>query len=69
MSEKEELSDEDLKEQEKYLPIANISRIMKKTIPQHGKISKEAKEVVQECVTEFICFITSEYLFFFNKLN
>ncbi|XP_043702882.1 nuclear transcription factor Y subunit B-3-like isoform X4 [Telopea speciosissima] len=48
------------REQDRFLPIANISRIMKKVVPQNGKISKEAKDCVQECVSEFISFITSE---------
>jgi nuclear transcription Y subunit beta len=42
------------------LPIANISRIMKNALPDNAKIAKDAKECVQECVTEFIAFITSE---------
>jgi nuclear transcription Y subunit beta len=33
---------------------------MKKGIPQNGKIAKDARECVQECVSEFISFITSE---------
>ena len=33
---------------------------MKKAIPERGKIAKDAKECVQECVSEFISFITSE---------
>ncbi|KAK4281444.1 hypothetical protein QN277_012937 [Acacia crassicarpa] len=49
-----------VREQDRYLPIANISRIMKKGLPPNGKIAKEAKETVQECVSEFISFITSE---------
>ncbi|KAI9114357.1 hypothetical protein K1719_014585 [Acacia pycnantha] len=48
------------KEQDRFLPIANVGRIMKKVIPPNGKISKEAKGTVQECVSEFISFITSE---------
>ena len=40
--------------------IANVSRIMKSSVPGTAKISKEAKECVQECVSEFISFITSE---------
>ena len=40
--------------------IANVSRIMKGAVPGTAKISKEAKECVQECVSEFISFITSE---------
>lgn len=45
---------------EENLPISNISKIMKKYLDNNMKISKEAKELVEECVTEFICFITSE---------
>ncbi len=48
------------KEQDRYLPIANIGRIMKHAWPRDAKISKEASETVQECVSEFISFITSE---------
>ncbi|PON86526.1 Nuclear transcription factor Y subunit B [Trema orientale] len=33
---------------------------MKKMIPGNGKISKDAKETVQECVSEFISFVTGE---------
>ena len=33
---------------------------MKAAVPGTAKISKEAKECVQECVSEFISFITSE---------
>ncbi|XP_005094164.1 nuclear transcription factor Y subunit beta isoform X2 [Aplysia californica] len=53
-------ADEPLKEQDRFLPIANVARIMKKAVPQNGKIAKDAKECVQECVSEFISFITSE---------
>ncbi|XVE68970.1 hypothetical protein DITRI_Ditri09bG0112900 [Diplodiscus trichospermus] len=49
-----------VREQDRYLPIANISRIMKKALPSNGKIAKDAKDTVQECVSEFISFITSE---------
>ncbi|ESW09783.1 hypothetical protein PHAVU_009G155500 [Phaseolus vulgaris] len=48
------------KEQDRFLPIANVGRIMKKAIPGNGKISKDAKETVQECVSEFISFVTGE---------
>lgn len=33
---------------------------MKKAIPENGKIAKDARECIQECVSEFISFITSE---------
>ncbi|KAJ8766551.1 hypothetical protein K2173_023798 [Erythroxylum novogranatense] len=48
------------REQDRLLPIANVSRIMKKAVPANAKISKDAKETVQECVSEFISFITGE---------
>jgi nuclear transcription Y subunit beta len=49
-----------LREQDRFLPIANVAKLMKKAIPERGKIAKDAKECVQECVSEFISFITSE---------
>lgn len=33
---------------------------MKRALPANAKIAKDAKETVQECVSEFISFITSE---------
>ncbi|KAF3991550.1 hypothetical protein FT663_02279 [Candidozyma haemuli var. vulneris] len=64
---KEEDFDEDLrncdyeiKEQDRFLPIANVARVMKSALPPHAKLSKESKECVQECVSEFISFITSQ---------
>jgi len=48
------------REQDRWLPIANVARIMKNSLPLTAKVSKEAKECVQECVSEFISFITSE---------
>ncbi|KAG9329621.1 hypothetical protein JZ751_003456 [Albula glossodonta] len=65
-------SKDNFREQDIYLPIANVARIMKSAVPQTGKptlscstahaltIAKDAKECVQECVSEFISFITSE---------
>jgi len=49
-----------LRDQDRFLPIANIAKIMKRAIPDSGKIAKDARECVQECVSEFISFITSE---------
>lgn len=54
------------KENQAILPDANIrnlvlvARIMKNALPENAKIAKEAKECMQECVSEFISFITSE---------
>ncbi|PWN43000.1 histone-fold-containing protein [Ceraceosorus guamensis] len=42
------------------LPIANISRLMKLSIPASSKIARDAKDCVQDCVCEFIAFLTSE---------
>ncbi|KAE8695284.1 Nuclear transcription factor Y subunit B-3 [Hibiscus syriacus] len=53
-------SETSAREQDRFLPIANVSRIMKKALPANAKISKDAKETVQECVSEFISFITGE---------
>lgn len=41
---------------------ATVARIMKQALPDNAKIAKEAKECMQECVSEFISFITSEGL-------
>ncbi|CAG7873499.1 hypothetical protein BRARA_E00012 [Brassica rapa] len=49
-----------IKEQDRLLPIANVGRIMKNILPPNAKISKEAKETMQECVSEFISFVTGE---------
>ncbi|KAF4505165.1 hypothetical protein G6O67_007141 [Ophiocordyceps sinensis] len=51
---------EGVKEQDRWLPIANVARIMKNALPDNAKIAKETKECMQECVSEFISFITSE---------
>ncbi|XP_047056239.1 nuclear transcription factor Y subunit B-1-like [Lolium rigidum] len=51
---------EGIKEQDRLLPIANVGRIMKQILPPNAKVSKEAKETMQECVSEFISFVTGE---------
>lgn len=57
----DEFGGENVREQDRLLPIANVSRIMKMAIPTNAKIAKDAKETVQECVSELISFVTSEY--------
>lgn len=47
-------------EQDRLLPIANVGRIMKQILPQRAKVSKEAKQRMQECATEFLSFVTGE---------
>ena len=49
-----------LREQDRFLPIANVGRVMKRVLPANAKIAKDAKETMQECVSEFISFITGE---------
>lgn len=52
--------DYEIKEQDRFLPIANVTRVMKKALPEKAKLLKEAKECVQECASEYISFITSQ---------
>ncbi|KAG6750484.1 hypothetical protein POTOM_044980 [Populus tomentosa] len=47
-------------EQDQLLPIANVGRVMKQHLPPAARVSKEAKQRMQECATEFISFVTSE---------
>ncbi|CAI0374097.1 unnamed protein product, partial [Linum tenue] len=49
-----------LREQDQYMPIANVIRIMRRILPAHAKISDDAKETIQECVSEYISFVTGE---------
>ncbi|XP_044494906.1 nuclear transcription factor Y subunit B-6-like [Mangifera indica] len=49
-----------VREQDRFMPIANVTRIMRKILPPHAKISDDAKETIQECVSEYISFITGE---------
>ncbi|XP_051128586.1 nuclear transcription factor Y subunit B-3-like [Andrographis paniculata] len=49
-----------VREQDRFMPIANVIRIMRKILPSHAKISDDAKETMQECVSEFISFVTGE---------
>lgn len=42
------------------LPIAVISRIMKRHLPPNVKISDESKQLISDCAVEFIRFVTSE---------
>jgi len=49
-----------IREQDRLMPIANVIRIMRRVLPPHAKISDDAKETIQECVSEYISFITGE---------
>lgn len=43
---------------DRQLPIANVSKIMKRPILPSAKISKESKELMQKCASEFIAIVT-----------
>ncbi|EYU35737.1 hypothetical protein MIMGU_mgv1a026716mg, partial [Erythranthe guttata] len=45
---------------DQYMPIANITRIMRRVLPSHAEIADDAKEAIQEYVSEFISFVTAE---------
>ena len=47
----------DEKTTDPFLPIANIGSIMKECLPANTKLTRGAKELVQESVTELICFV------------
>lgn len=47
-----------LRSTDRLLPIANISKIMKRPIPREAKIAKESKEIMQKSASEFIAIIT-----------
>ncbi|EYU45428.1 hypothetical protein MIMGU_mgv1a017672mg, partial [Erythranthe guttata] len=42
------------------MPIANITRTMRRILHTHARIADDAKEAIQECISEFISFITAE---------
>ena len=51
---------EPLREQDRLLPMANVARLMALELPKDAKISRDAKVLMQEMVTERICITTSE---------
>jgi len=55
------MSEKETKPNERLLPSAVVSLIMKKALPaEDHKVAQRAKEYVQECVSEFIGFVTCE---------
>ena len=54
------LEDTTARDQDRFLLITNVSRIKKKALLTNANISKDTKETVLECVSEFINFITSK---------
>lgn len=49
-----------LREQDRLLPMANVARLMTSELKKDSKVAKDAKLLMQEFVSEFICFVTSE---------
>ncbi|KAI4291443.1 nuclear transcription Y subunit beta [Pancytospora philotis] len=47
-----------LKFTDRQLPIANISKIMKRSIPPLAKVSKDSKTTMQRSSSEFIAIVT-----------
>lgn len=44
----------------RVLPSANLLRVAKRALPPGAKVGKDAREALQESVSEFISFVTSE---------
>ncbi|KAI4324107.1 hypothetical protein L6164_023670 [Bauhinia variegata] len=42
------------------VPLANVARIMRQVLPPHAKISDDAKETIQDCVSKYINIITAK---------
>ena len=49
-----------VREQDRLLPVANVAHLMASLLPGNAKVSRDAKLFMQEIVSEFIGFITSE---------
>ena len=47
-----------LKIKDRWLPLANISKIMKLSVPEMAKIAKDAKLIIQNSASEFIAIVT-----------
>lgn len=43
---------------DEYLPIPSVIKIMRQVLPPHVEILDDSKEMMQECVSEFIAFVT-----------
>ena len=59
-SEDPSASGDNLREQDRLLPVANVAHLIASELPTGAKVSRDAKLLCQEIVSEFICFITME---------
>ena len=53
---------EELREQDRFLPIANINRIVKRRLPYNAKVAKEAKETTQVRAKQSKAMLAAIYL-------
>ena len=51
---------EPLREQDRLLPLANVARLSSRCLGKDPKVSRESKLIMQELLTEHLCFNTSE---------
>lgn len=58
--------EDEFNERDTCLESENVSRIIKRNIPSHGKVTKETKDAISNCVCDFIRYITCEYLFIYK---
>jgi nuclear transcription Y subunit beta len=49
-----------IREKGRLIPIASLVRVMRRVLPPQAKVSDDSKELMQECVSEFISFVTGE---------
>lgn len=49
-----------LREQDRLLPVSNVFHLVSSQLPANVKVSKDAKIFMQEVISEFIGFVTSE---------
>ena len=61
MSEQQESPTRDTDKSTRLLPLANLSRVMKRALPPASKISKDSKEVIEDSAVEFLLFLTSQF--------
>jgi histone H3/H4 len=61
----------ELRDQDRFLPLHNISKLIKEASPPGSKTTRESRELIKEAASEFISFITrsgSISCIFFNFL-
>ena len=70
-------SREELREQDRFLPIANVARIMKKGIPENGKVCRRTNICLFVCFHKiyilyycmYVCMYVCIYLFVKNIIG